>query len=79
MYNIRHIRKYPTSEATQSLVHAIFLWVAPDYRNNLIFNTPATHIAKHQRIQNYATRLAYKLLPYFLGLCGGRTSRDLVA
>ena len=51
-------RKYPTSEATQSLVHAIVLWVAPDYRNNLIFNTPATHIAKHQRVQNYAARLA---------------------
>ena len=56
LYNIRRIRKYLTSEATQSLVHAIIMGRL-DYCNSLLFNTPATHIGKLQRIQNCAARL----------------------
>ena len=52
----RRIRKYLTSEATQSLVHAIIMGRL-DYCNSLLFNTPATHIGKLQRIQNCAARL----------------------
>ena len=56
LYNIRHIRKYLTSEATLSLVHDIVMGRV-DYCNILISNTPATHITKLQRIQNYAAGL----------------------
>ena len=56
VFFIRRIRKYFTSEATQSLVHAIIMGRL-DYCNSLLFNTPATHIGKLQRIQNCAARL----------------------
>ena len=56
LYNIRRIRKCLTSEATQSLVHAINMGHLY-YCNSLLFNTPATHIGKLQRIQNCAARL----------------------
>ena len=56
LYNIRRIRKYLTSEATQSLVHTIIMGRL-DYCNSLLFNTPATYVVKLQRIQNCAARL----------------------
>ena len=46
LYNIRHIRKYLTSEATHSLVRAIIMGRV-GYCNSLLFNIPATHIGKH--------------------------------
>ena len=56
VFFIRRIRKYLTSETTQSLVHAIIMGRL-DYCNSLLFNTPATHIGKLQCIQNCAARL----------------------
>ena len=56
LYNIRRIRKYLTSEATHSLVGAIVM-SRVDYINSFLFNIPATHIGKLQRIQNCAARL----------------------
>ena len=57
LYNMGILEiKYLTSEANLSLVHAIVMGRL-DYCNSLIFNTPATHIAKLQHIQNYAAGL----------------------
>ena len=56
LYSIRRIRNYLTSEAFQSLVHAIVMG-RRDFCNSLLFNTPATHIPKIQCIQNCAARL----------------------
>ena len=61
LYNVRRIRKYLTGETTQSLVYAIVMGRA-DYCNSLLFNTPAKHIAKIQRIQSCAARLVCRTL-----------------
>ena len=58
LYNIRHIRKYLTSESTHCLVRATVIGRI-DYCNSLLFKIPAVHIAKLQRIQNSAARLVY--------------------
>ena len=58
LYNIRHIRKYLTSESTHCLVRATVIGHI-DYCNSLLFKIPAVHIAKLQRIQNSAARLVY--------------------
>lgn len=56
MHNIRHIRKFLTKETTQTLVHA-FVIGRIDYCNSLLYNLPAVHLAKLQRLQNSAARL----------------------
>ena len=62
LYNIRRrIRKYLTGETTQSPVFAIVMGRTA-YCNSLLFNTPAKHIAKIQRIQSCADRLVCRTL-----------------
>ena len=56
IHNIRHIRKFLTKEATQTLVHALVI-SRVDYCNSLLYGLPAVHVAKLQRLQNSAVRL----------------------
>ena len=64
LYNIRRrIRKYLTGETTQSPVFAIVMG-RKAYCNSLLFNTPAKHIAKIQRIQSSAARLISQTLKF---------------
>ena len=68
LYNIRRrIRKYLTGETTQSLVYAIVMGRTA-YCNSLLFNTPAKHIAKIQRLQSCAARLICRIFVKLLNL-----------
>ena len=58
---------YLTGETTQSLVYAIVMG-STAYCNNLLFNTPAKHIAKIQRIQSCAARLICRIFVKHLHL-----------
>ena len=48
LYNIRHIRKYLTSECTEKLIHA-FITSRLDYCNSLLYGVPDHHMQKLQR------------------------------
>ena len=54
-YIIR-IRKYPTQDATKTLVQALVIGRL-DYCNSLLYGLPNIHIDKLQRVQNAAPRL----------------------
>ena len=43
LYNIRHIRKYLTSECTEKLIHA-FITSSLDYCNSLLYGVPDHHM-----------------------------------
>ena len=43
LYNIRHIRKYLTSECTEKLIHA-FITSRSDYCNSLLYGVPDHHM-----------------------------------
>ena len=64
LHNIRKIRKYLTTDATATLVHALVI-SRLDYCNSLMYGLPAYQIAKLQRVQNSAARLVY-MVPKFV-------------
>ena len=55
LYNIRKIRKYLTTEATKTLVHA-FITSRLDTLNSLLYGLPKYQIKRLQIIQNCAAR-----------------------
>ena len=56
LYNIRHIRKYLSTENTKQLVHA-FVASRPDYLFNPLYGFPDCQIMKLQRAMNVSARL----------------------
>jgi len=58
LYNIRHIRKYLTSECTKKLVH-VFITSRLDYCNSLLYEVPDHHMQKLQRAMNASARLIF--------------------
>ena len=58
LYNIRHIRKYLTSECTEKLIHA-FITSRLDYCNSLLYGVPDHHMQKLQRVMNGSARLIF--------------------
>ena len=56
IHNIRHIRKFLTKKATETLVHA-FVIGRIDYCNSLLYGLPSVYVDKLQRLQNSAARL----------------------
>ena len=58
VYNIRHIRKYLTSECTEKLIHA-FITSRLDYCNSLLYGVPDHHMQKLQRVMNASARLIF--------------------
>ena len=65
LYNIRHIRKYLTSECTEKLIHA-FITSRLDYCNSLLYGVPDHHMQKLQRVMNASTRLIFCASPVIL-------------
>ncbi|XP_068680545.1 uncharacterized protein [Montipora foliosa] len=58
LYNIRHIRKYLTSECTEKLIHA-FITSRLDYCNSLLYGVPDHHMQKLQCVMNASARLIF--------------------
>ena len=58
LYNIRHIRKYLTSECTEKLIHA-FITSRLDYCNSLLYGVPDHHMQKLQRVMIASARLIF--------------------
>ena len=58
LYNIRHIRKYLSSECTKKLIHA-FITSRLDYCNSLLYGVPDHHMQKLQRVMNASARLIF--------------------
>ena len=58
LYNIRHIRKYLTTECTEKLIHA-FITSRLDYCNSLLYGVPDHHIQRLQRVMNASARLIF--------------------
>ena len=58
LYNIRHKRKYLTSECTEKLINA-FITSRLDYCNSLLYGVTDHHIQKLQRVMNASARLIY--------------------
>ena len=56
LHNIRQIRKYLTQDSAKLLVQAVIM-ARIDYCNGLLYNVPAVHLSKLQRLQNTAARL----------------------
>ena len=56
LHNIRQIRKYITQDSTKLLVQAVIM-ARIDYCNGLLYNVPAAHLSKLQRLQNTPARL----------------------
>ena len=56
IFNIRRIRKFPSSDTIQTLVNA-FEISRLDYCNSILFGLPNTELQKLQRVQNTAARL----------------------
>ena len=56
LFNIRMIRKFLSSETTQTLVNA-FVTSRLDFCNSLLYGLPACQLQKLQRVQNAAARL----------------------
>ena len=59
LYNIRHIRKYLSTESTEKLVHA-FISSRLDYCNSLLYGIPEYQPRKLQRVMNASARLIYR-------------------
>ena len=58
LYNIRHSRKYLSTENTKQLVHA-FITSRLDYPYNLLYGFPDCQIMKLQRVMNASARFIY--------------------
>ena len=58
LYDIRHIRKYLTSECTEKLIDA-FITSRLDYCNSLLYGVPDLHMQKLQRVMNASARLIF--------------------
>ena len=58
LHNIRHIRKYLTSECTKKLIHA-FITSRLDYCNSLLYGVPDYHMQKLQCVMNASARLIF--------------------
>ena len=58
IYNIRHIRKYLSRKACETLVNAL-ITSRLDYCNSLLYGHPSTLISRLQRVQNSAARLIH--------------------
>ena len=58
LYNIRHMRKYLTSECTEKLIRAI-ITSRLDYCNSLLYGVADHHIQKLQRVMNASARLIF--------------------
>jgi len=58
LYNIRHIRKYRTSECTEKMIHA-FITSRLDYCNSFLYGVPDHHLQKLQRVMNASARLIF--------------------
>ena len=58
LYDIRHIRKYLTSECTEKLIDA-FITSRLDYCNSLLYGVPDHHMQKLQRVMNASARLIF--------------------
>ena len=56
LHNIRQIRKYLTQDSAKLLVQVVIM-ARIDYCNGLLYNVPAAHLSKLQRLQNTAARL----------------------
>ena len=56
LYNIRKIRKYLSTQATETLIHS-FVTTRIDYCNSLLYGLPQFLIDKLQRVHNTAARL----------------------
>ena len=63
LHNIRRIRKFPSQEATCTIIHA-FITSQVDYCNSLMNGLPENLIKKLQRVQNTAARLVFNLRKY---------------
>ena len=60
IYNIRRIRKFLSFEAAKTLVQALVI-SRLDYCNSVLYDIPAIHTNKLQRVQNVAVRLLTQL------------------
>ena len=58
LHNIRHMRKYLTSECTEKLIRAI-ITSRLDYCNSLLYGVADHHIQKLQRVMNASARLIF--------------------
>ena len=58
LHNIRHIRKYLTSECTEKLIHA-FITSRLDYCNSLLYGVPDYHMQKLQCVMNASAQLIF--------------------
>ena len=58
LYNIRHMRKYLTSECTEKLIRAI-ITSRLDYCNSLLYGVADHHMQKLQRVMNASARLIF--------------------
>ena len=63
LHNIRCIRKYLSRVSLLALIHA-FITSRLDFCNGLLYGLPKTQIAKLQRVQNAAARLAVNISKY---------------
>ena len=63
LHNIRRIRKFPSQEATCTIIHA-FITSQIDYCNSLMNGLPENLIKKLQCVQNTAARLVFNLRKY---------------
>ena len=63
LHNIRRIRKFLSSEASATLVHA-FITCRLDYCNSLYYGLPGYQISKLQRIQNAGARIICQISRY---------------
>ena len=59
LYNIRHIRKYLTSECTEKLIHAFNITSRLDYCNSLPHGVTDHHMQKLQSDMNASARLIF--------------------
>ena len=58
LYNIRHMRKYLTSECTEKLIRAM-ITSRLDYCNSLLYGVADHHMQKLQRVMNASARLIF--------------------
>ena len=63
LHNIRCIKKYLSRDSLLTLIHA-FITSRLDYCNSFLYGLPKSQIAKLQRIQNAAARLAMNIGKY---------------
>ena len=55
LHNISRIRRFLSTDTTKALVHA-FVTLRVDYCNSLLYDLPASHLNKVQRVLNAAAR-----------------------